>query len=344
MRDRNNRLAMSLILLHFLLSIHVQSFLFPHPQADYTSTAPSAPFLSAPSSHRDDSGDLAEPLPLSAEDLERLSELKFRHVPAMPIMILDAMLPRQRLTFRSSDPRFRRLVEYCVDDHGDVYDNPHRLGMLGLNPYTGKPLCRGVTVSISVVSDGEGRDDDKATATSTIAVQHNDVDLDSRRARMSQTKAITLSIRGERRIEVQGQPWLDDSGSFYLADVEVVGGDNEFHQSAMTTEQWEEAEGLSQTLPSKLREWMALVVETGVTDQDGMNARLMDLGEMPTSKRITDRAMWTAALVNPLPALGVCLEIRPAMLSCSNALERTVLACQAVQSSIDHMRGKRRLF
>jgi hypothetical protein len=73
-----------------------------------------------------------------------------------------------------------------------------------------------------------------------------------------------------------------------------------------------------------------------------MEAYVDDLGPMP--KNPTDRAFWVAALINPLPALGVCLEIRPAMLSCSNDLDRMILASQALQSSIDHLSGKNRLF
>lgn len=56
------------------------------------------------------------------------------------------------------------------------------------------------------------------------------------------------------------------------------------------------------------------------------------------------RAIWVASLVNPLPALGVCLEVRPAMLACKNDYDRTMLATAALQGSIDHMTGKRKLF
>lgn len=57
-----------------------------------------------------------------------------------------------------------------------------------------------------------------------------------------------------------------------------------------------------------------------------------------------DRAIWVASLVNPLPALGVCLEVRPAMLACKNDYDRIMLATAAIQASIDHMTGKKKLF
>lgn len=50
------------------------------------------------------------------------------------------------------------------------------------------------------------------------------------------------------------------------------------------------------------------------------------------------RAIWIASLVNPLPTLGVCMEIRPAMLACKNDYDRITLATVAIRSSIDNLR------
>jgi hypothetical protein len=86
------------------------------------------------------------------------------------------------------------------------------------------------------------------------------------------------------------------------------------------------------------------VIKAEATDAEGMKSRMDDLGVMPDEDDMTERALWTAALINPLPALGVCLEIRPAMLSCGNDYDRMVLVCQALQSSMDHLTGKQRLF
>ena len=57
--------------------------------------------------------------------------------------------------------------------------------------------------------------------------------------------------------------------------------------------------------------------------------------------------MWVAALLNPSSSNQeekVCLEIRPAMLSCHNDHDRMMLATAALQSSIDHLTGERKLF
>jgi hypothetical protein len=252
----------------------------------------------------DDSAEAAEPLPLTQEDLHRLSELKSRNL-QMPIMILDAMLPLQTLTFQSSDPKFNRLVSYCLEEVSGS-----EMGMLGMNPHTGQPLSFGVTLKLKGENIQIGTD------------------------------SITMTVTADRRMEVQGEPWLDESESFYLADIEIVEG----REESMSEDHRKEAERLSKTIPDSVKEWVQCVLKAEATDAAGMKSRIADLGVMPDEHAMTDRAFWTAALLNPLPALGVCLEIRPAILSCGNDYDRMVLVCQALQSSMDHLSGKQRLF
>ena len=54
--------------------------------------------------------------------------------------------------------------------------------------------------------------------------------------------------------------------------------------------------------------------------------------------------MWVAALINPLPALGVSLEIRPAMLQAASTAVALNIATQGIRSSIDHVNGTKPLF
>jgi hypothetical protein len=252
----------------------------------------------------DDSAEAAEPLPLTQEDLHRMSDLKSRNL-QMPIMILDAMLPLQTLTFQSSDPKFNRLVTYCLEEVPGT-----EMGMLGMNPHTGQPLSFGVTMKL----------------------KEENIKID--------TDSVTITVTAERRMEVQGEPWLDESESFYLADIEIV----EDREESMSGEQRKEAERLSKTIPDSVKEWVQCVLKAEAADDAGMKSRMADLGAMPDEDDMTERALWTAALINPLPSLGVCLEIRPAMLACGNDYDRMVLVCQALQSSMDHLSGKQRLF
>jgi hypothetical protein len=67
---------------------------------------------------------------------------------------------------------------------------------------------------------------------------------------------------------------------------------------------------------------MELVRSTGRERSPGHLAGVLsDLGPMPPAARPRDRAVWAAALINPLPALGVSLEIRPAVLCAASTGE-----------------------
>lgn len=85
------------------------------------------------------SRDDLEYLPLSSSDLSRLTQMRERHT-TLPIMILDAMLPGQVLEFGSSDPKFVTLLKHVFEsEEGEI-------GMIGINPHTGRPLNLGVSV------------------------------------------------------------------------------------------------------------------------------------------------------------------------------------------------------
>ena len=58
----------------------------------------------------DDSPEAAKPLQLSIKDLERLADVKSRSV-TMPIMIMDAMLPGQKLVFSRYGRNRDRTIE-----------------------------------------------------------------------------------------------------------------------------------------------------------------------------------------------------------------------------------------
>ncbi|KAL7566045.1 hypothetical protein ACA910_011058 [Epithemia clementina (nom. ined.)] len=257
----------------------------------------------AQSRHADDAEENATPLVLSVSDMKRFKACQTRQK-TMPILILDSMVPKQELSFESSDPSLVKLIQYCLENDSDA-------AMVGINPSTGSPLSRGVTISV-----------------------------DARQVRLRPSRqSVVLSVTAERRIEVQSQPWLDKSGSFYLSEVDVI---DDMTEPPLSPEHERMAQRLYESLPTAMEEWSEFVLQSGATDQQGLKDRLESLGPMPSD--MTDRAFWVAAAINPLPALGVCIEIRPAMLCCTNDYERMVLACQAVRSSIDHVSGKRRLF
>jgi Lon protease-like protein len=228
---------------------------------------------------------------LTASDLARISDLRDRHK-TIPIMILDAMLPGQVLEFGSEDPKFKKLIEHVIQTEDETF------GMMGLNPHTGTPLNIGVTLQVQDIKHQNG--------------------------------LWLVSVKGDRRLEVQGEPWLDDTNSFYIADVELV---DKREEVGLDDAQKKHAERMFKEIPKLVSQWMECVYESGKTDRAGMARRLKDIGEMP--KQLRDRAFWTASLLNPLPALDVCMEIRPAMLACRNDYDRINLAWAGLHSSID---------
>ena len=71
---------------------------------------------------------------------------------------------------------------------------------------------------------------------------------------------------------------------------------------------------------------------------------LKDLGEIPPDHEPSERAFWVGALINPLPGLGVSMEIRPQLLMARTAEERVGTALAGILASIQHMDGTKKLF
>lgn len=68
-----------------------------------------------------------------------------------------------------------------------------------------------------------------------------------------------------------------------------------------------------------------------------------DLGERPPLSSPTALALWGAALINPLPSLGVATEVRGAVLEAHGAKERVRLVQRAVDRSIANLEGRKPL-
>ena len=81
----------------------------------------------------------------------------------------------------------------------------------------------------------------------------------------------SISVKGQRRFEVQGEPWMDETSSFYLADVEIVDGREE---PPLDSELQHEAERMSDALPQLVEEWLRLILSTERSDLQGMSKRM----------------------------------------------------------------------
>jgi len=62
------------------------------------------------------------------------------------------------------------------------------------------------------------------------------------------------------------------------------------------------------------------------------------IGEMPPRNEPARRATWVASLINPIPALGVAYEIRPALLMARDTLTMLTVATEGIRLSIERLR------
>ena len=91
-------------------------------------------------------------------------------------------------------------------------------------------------------------------------------------------------------------------------------------------------------LEALLVDWLRLVRTTGRERVPRhLENVLADLGPMPEPELPSKRALWVAGLINPLPALGVALEIRPACLMAPTANARVQVALKGIKDSISRL-------
>lgn len=204
----------------------------------------------------------------------------------------------------SADPKFEEMIKYVLSS-----GEGSEIGIIGLNPHSGGPLNFGVTATVRKTD-------------MTFGIKRNS------------ERILATSFKGKRRFEVVGEPWMDPTHSFYIANVEIIDNRQEF----ITEDLERQAMAIHEKIPGMVREWVKLIVKADRTTPAELSSRLKEIGPMP--KVIKDRAIWVAALLNPIPPLGVCAEIRPAMLACRNDHDRMVLASTALASSMDHLSGK----
>ena len=202
---------------------------------------------------------------------------------------------------------FDELIEYALKD-----ESPE-IGILGFHPHTGQPLNMGVTAQI----------------------KKEDIVFGMTKGN---ERVIATSFTGQRRFEVVGEPWQCPKQSFWMANVDIV----ENRHETLPADMEDAAMTLYDTIPGLVQQWVDLILKTERMNSDELNRRLKDMGELP--KDVTQRAMWVGALVNPVPPINVCMEIRPALLACRNIHDRMILTVTALRASIDHMSGKRPLF
>jgi len=247
----------------------------------------------------------------AADDLDFMASLKSRVAEVsdrqtkLPLVVLDSMLPRQVLKVTVKNPVFMELVRTRV-----AQEEPY-FGMTGLARLsTGQQVHLKSGVSVDIVGkpvvDEEG---------------------------------LKIELRGNQLFRIVGQV-ENAEGGWTEARVEFLDNEDDESKIDIKADRMGLARSMSKArkLPGLVTEWISLALKR--ERHPGQIDRLLqDLGEMPPTEEPSDRAMWVGALINPLPALGVALEIRPSLLTARTPEQRVDIALAGIEKSIQHMRG-----
>jgi hypothetical protein len=266
-------------------------------------------------------------------------------------MILDAMLPRQVLQIQIQHPTLKSLMRQRIGMEMPT------LGMIGMaRTSTGQtvPLRAGVEVEIiemdrtenSADDDRGGRGEEIPWDVSLRAGRRFVIEGDVERVDGGWTEARVrfLDSSDEEEEEVRrslSSVAMPDSSSSYgggsvgdrLSVARAISKAGVFTKpnmkmkdNASLVERWVELARQNERHPGQI------------------NALLQQLGKIPPEHEPTERALWIGALINPLPGMGVAMEIRPALLLSKSAEERVQIALDGILKSIRHMDGTSRMW
>ena len=150
---------------------------------------------------------------------------------------------------------------------------------------------------------------------------------------------VTLAASKNRYVEViepgedEGSRWVGRAGQVRWLSLNPS-------DSMQPEEQPTEAMiSKAEALEPLVREWSELVRGGRERAPGQLDRVLEDIGPMPSSKQPSARALWVAALINPLPALGVALEVRPAALMAPTADLRLQVAEMGLRDSIERLQA-----
>lgn len=241
----------------------------------------------------------------------------------MPIVALDSILPRQILKIEvTNDVNFMELIKERIKQEKPYF------GMVGVATLqsTGQtlPLQNGCQVEIV----------------------GNPIPMEN---------GLRISLKAGRRFRITGEfqqeGWNEARVEFLDSKKEETteeeGSSEEKMSLARARSRALEFTSPNMNMPdgaSLVERWIELARQNernpGQIDQ-----LLEDIGEIPSEEEpASERAFWVGALINPLPGLGVAMEIRPQLLMARSAEERVLVALQGILASIKHMDGSAPLF
>ena len=315
---------------------------------------------------------------------------------ALPVVCLDAMVPRQRMAVETDDPTFCSLLQDL--SLGGLFV------MTSLNPARRMLRRSGVVVRVTLVDAKQGMDR-VPTAVRAEIVGRRRVRLfgpqEGMRLRvgrfrrgygdgiMGSDSALgwgeeRFVDRSDAAISSYMRPPPDGGAGEDVTDWSatpfvVLGDEDEALLygsggpcdvfSPVTTSDVSDAKDaeeaaaaldLAERVAAALDQWISLAqdprtydnvdVVAGTRSQHGqpglrvdpgalLEGVLEDLGPRPPPSAKTALAFWGAALINPLPALGVAPECRGAILEARSPADRLKILLRAVERSIRNLEG-----
>lgn len=283
-------------------------------------------YSSSPETNDDDADDSMSDDPFMASLRKRMDQVSDRAT-KLPLVVLDSMLPRQVLKLQVQNPVFMELIRSVVSE-----EEP-RFGMLGLARLANGQyvhLKDGVEVQIEgtpeMVNDGK-----------------ND--------------GISLTLKAVRRFRIKDsvknvkQGWTEARVEFLNSKDEELKEEQMGEDRLSLARAMSKARAFTHANSMHVEEKDVVLVDRWVElakenerEQGQIDRLLDDLGEIPPSEQPTERAFWIGALINPIPAMGVAMEIRPALLTSKTAEERVQVALDGIVRSIKHMDGTKRMW
>jgi hypothetical protein len=272
--------------------------------------------------------------PLDVDVLrQRIEAIKAREasMETLRLLVLDATVPKQvlPLNFDGSDEKRRLNAGTYIGE--DVVLGA-KFGMLGQAPSNGQILPNGVCVEVT-----------------RLMIKPDGTSL--------------IELTAGQRFKIHGQPfedeenggapsakviWIHDSegaGEQTVSAGDAVPGTGDATNLESTNKRDakaydEDSKTLCLELPALVDEWISLVISRKRERQPGqLDLIKSHIGPMPGVDRPAELACWVAALINPIPALGVAYEIRPALLCAPTVGDMVRIASQGVKLSIDKLRA-----
>ena len=239
----------------------------------------------------------------------------------LPLVVLDSMLPRQVMKIKVNNDLFINLIKSRLEEETPC------IGILGIAKLsTGEQvhLTNGVEVQIMgkpVMDETNGGVLLELKAGRRFSLQG---EIDTATQGWTEGRVQFLSSAEQEEEEEENSSTLEDR----MALARAMQKSREFTSPNMNMEDNR----------SLVDQWIQLARERerkpGQIDQ-----LLQDLGDIPSVEEPSERAFWVGALINPIPAMGVAMEIRPALLTASTAEGRIEVAFNGILRSIKHMDG-----